>query len=141
MQQYIEFAGNHLSLFLGLAAIIGLLAWNLLASRIAGYAKIDPSEAVKMLNRDEAVLLDIREGKEYKDGHIVDSIHIPVTTLGKRHIELAKHKQRPIIVVCRSGSRSTSACSLLRKQGYESIYLLAGGLMSWQSANLPVTRK
>lgn len=141
MQQLIEFAGNHLSLFLALAVILALLGWNVFGSVFAGYKTVEPAAAVNMLNREDAVLLDVREGKEYKEGHILDSIHIPVTMLGKRHIELAKHKQKPVIVVCRSGTRAGPACKMLLKEGYESVFLMSGGIMAWQNANLPLTRK
>ncbi|HEY5789664.1 MAG TPA: rhodanese-like domain-containing protein [Gammaproteobacteria bacterium] len=141
MDRYIEFIGNHVELHLALVLIVGFIAWSFLASRLAGYHRIGPSEAVALLNNRDGLLLDVRDTKEFKEGHAVDAVHIPLSALEKRHVELNKHKELPVIVACRSGARSTTACSLLRKQGFQAVYLLSGGMLAWENANLPVTRK
>ena len=88
-----------------------------------------------------AVVLDVREDNEYLKGHIINSVHIPLSYLSNRIGELDKHKDKPIIVSCRSGQRSGQACAMLKKQGFENVYNLSGGMMAWQNDNLPVTKK
>ena len=97
--------------------------------------------ATQLINRENAVILDVREDNEYRDGHIVNSVHIPLSYLKDRLKELEKYKGKPIIVGCRSGQRSSQACGVLKKQGYDAVYNLSGGIMAWKSDNLPLTKK
>jgi rhodanese-related sulfurtransferase len=141
MEQYLEFAGNHLYLHLALVVVLGAIVWSFLGNRVAGYRRIDPQGAVPLINRAGGVVVDIRDAKEFKEGHVVDAVHIPLTALAKRHVELNRFKDKPIIVACRSGARSSAACSTLRKAGFEQVYLLSGGMLAWEGANLPLTRR
>jgi rhodanese-related sulfurtransferase len=138
MSQFIEFATNHWDLFLALAIILFMMFSGGLGGRLRGYKEIGPAESVQILNHEDAVLLDVREDSEYKDGHVLDSLHIPLGKLSERMGELEKFREKPIIVGCRSGHRSASACGKLRKSGFENVYNLKGGMMAWQNAGLPV---
>lgn len=138
MSQLIEFATNHWDLFLALAIILFMMFSGGLGSRLRGYKEIGPTESVQIINHEEALLLDVREENEYKDGHILDSLHIPLGKLGERMDELEKFREKPIIVGCRSGHRSASACAKLRKRGFGNVYNLKGGVMAWQNAGLPL---
>ena len=140
MAQYIEFATNHWMLLVALLVIIYMLLMSVLGQRLRGYPSASPSEATMLINREDAVILDVREGKEYQDGHIVNSVHIPLSFLKDRLAELEKHKDKPIIVACKSGHRSGQACSTLKKNGFEKIYNLSGGVLAWESANLPLQK-
>jgi rhodanese-related sulfurtransferase len=84
-------------------------------------------------------VIDVREDSEYKSGHIADSKHIPLGSLKSRLNEIESYKSRPVIVSCRSGSRSAHACGMLAKNGFTSLYNLRGGIGAWQGASLPVT--
>lgn len=141
MSQFIEFATNHWDLFLALAIILFMMFSGGLGSRLRGYQEVDPSESVQLLNHNDAIMLDVREDNEYKDGHILDALHIPLGKLGDRMDELEKFREKSIIVSCRSGHRSASACAKLRKSGFENIYNLKGGVMAWQSAGLPLQKQ
>jgi rhodanese-related sulfurtransferase len=87
------------------------------------------------------VVIDVREENEFKEGHILHAMHIPAGRLTNRMKELEKYRDRPLITVCRSGSRSGRVSALLRKQGFATVYNLEGGLLAWQNANLPLTQK
>ena len=141
MDQLIEFAGNPPVLPLALVAILGMIAWSFIGSRLSGYQRIEPQAVVPLLNRESAVGVDVRDAKDFKEGHVVGAIHIPLSALAKRHVELNKFKEKPVVVACRSGTTASSACSLLRKQGFASVYLMNGGMLAWRSANLPLARK
>lgn len=140
MEQYIEFAGNHIWLFAAFAVILAALAWNLINDP-SGKFNIDPVEATLKINREDALVLDTRSMKEFSDGHIINAENVPLNTLGNQLQKLEKHKQHPIIAVCRSGSRSTAACTTLRKAGFEQVYNLRGGMLAWENAGQPVKRK
>lgn len=138
MDQFVEFASEQWILFAMLGVIVALLVRSFLNSW--GVKNVAPSEAVQLINRENAVVLDVRTDEEFKQGHILNSKHIPVGLLSNRIGELEKHKSSPIVVICRSGNRSAAACSVLRKQGFNPIYQLAGGVVAWQNANLPLTK-
>lgn len=140
MEQLLEFASNHPLLVGAFFAVLAALAWNLLSDPGGKWA-IDPMGATALINHDDAVVLDVRSMSEFKDGHIVNAVNIPLNGLGNNLKQLDKHREKPIIAVCRTGSRSGAACRLLRKQGFENAKNLRGGMMAWESANLPLKRK
>ncbi|PLY12412.1 MAG: hypothetical protein C0631_16850 [Sedimenticola sp.] len=139
MEQLIEFAGNHLMLVVALLIVIALLAQNF----IAGIDKsaVDPHKAIEMINREEAVVVDVRPMNDFSEGHIINSINVPANSLKNQIKTLEKHKDKPIIMACRSGAQSSTAGKQLRKEGFEKVFNLQGGILAWQNANLPVTRK
>ena len=137
----LEFVGNHPILFVAFFGTLGLLIATELSRRLSGMKSIGPLEATQLSNRDDAVFLDIREDGEYKTGHIPGAVHIPLKQLPDRLRELEKHRARPLIAYCRSGNRSNGAGSVLKKNGFESVYNLGGGITAWQSANLPVVKR
>ena len=119
MPQLLEFVTNHWDLFLALVIILFMMFGGGLGSRLRGFSQVSALEAVQLLNHNDAVLLDVREDSEFKDGHIIDAMHIPLGKLGERMGELEKFREKSIIVSCRSGHRSSSACARLRKNGFE----------------------
>lgn len=141
MKQYIEFVLHHPYLFIALLGIIIALVAGELRRRLLGPTEVSPATATQMLNHQDAVLLDVRETSEYKEGYLPGSIQIPLANLKDKIATLEKYRQRPIIVVCRSGHRSALAVKQLKQQGYPSVYNLGGGLQAWRSANLPVSKK
>ena len=140
MQQFIPFVSNHWELFLALGVICALLIYQTFGNT-GGAKSITPQEAIRMINHEQATVLDVREPGEVKRGKILDSITIPLANLGQQINKLQKYKTTPVIVVCQSGSRSSRACGILRKQGFESVYNLQGGILAWTSANLPLSKK
>jgi rhodanese-related sulfurtransferase len=122
---------------ISLALISGsMLLWSLFGNRIRGINEVDCVAALQLINHKNALVLDVREDSEYNAGHVLNAKLIPLGKLGERAGELEKHKERPIVVVCRSGSRSEKACAMLGKLGFTQAYSLAGGIMAWQKANL-----
>ena len=140
MSQYLEFITNHWDLFIALPIIIAMLVHNLLGARLRGYHDVEASDAVRIINHDDALVLDVREEKEFAEGHILDSLHIPLGKLRERLGELAPSRERSIIVSCRSGHRSATACAQLRKEGFTTVYNLKGGVLAWQKAGLPLRK-
>jgi len=140
MEQLLEFAGNHPLLIGAFVVVSSALVWNFISEPGGKYA-VDPSGATALINHEDAVVLDVRSMAEFKDGHILNAINLPLNGLSNNIKQLEKYRDRPIVAVCRSGSRSGSACSLLRKHGFEKAKNLRGGMMAWESASLPVKRK
>ncbi|TNF66334.1 MAG: rhodanese-like domain-containing protein [Gammaproteobacteria bacterium] len=102
---------------------------------------ISPQQAVYMLNRQKAIFLDIRDGKKYQAGHIVDAISTTVTNLKESTKFLQKYKTRPIIVYCDHGNTAKQAIVILKSAGFEKVYNLQGGLKAWKDEKLPIHTK
>lgn len=122
-----------------LAAVSGFML--LLSFLRGGGPAVSPPEATLLLNREDAVVIDVRESQEWAAGHIPQARHIALGQLDQRMAELEKFKNRPIVVVCATGNRSASACQKLRKAGFEKVFNLAGGVRAWSDASLPLTTK
>jgi rhodanese-related sulfurtransferase len=117
-----------------------MLVWPMISRRFTGINDVGTLEATQLINHQDAVVLDVREDKEYASGRIPRSKHIPLGQVGSRIKELEKFKEKPIVVSCRSGNRSASACAALRKHGFSQVYNLRGGMIAWEQANLPVEK-
>lgn len=118
-----------------------MLFWSLFGNRIRGIKEIDHVAALQMINHKDAAVLDVREESELKGGHLLNAILIPLGKLKERIGELEKYKGKPLVVVCRTGTRSASACATLGKLGFEEAYSLAGGVINWQKQKLPLEKK
>lgn len=141
MDQLATFISNNWILVGALVVILFLLA-NSFMGAVRGVASTSPSEAVKLINQNDAVVLDVREESEYQEGHIINAEHVPLSQLQDKTTELQKkYKDRPIIATCRSGHRSGQACKTLKNAGFDNVYNLNGGIMGWKSANLPLVNK
>jgi len=140
MDQIVEFAGTHLGLVVALVVILALLIHNLVSGG-GGKDAVDPARATELINQENAVVLDVRPMADFGQGHIIGAINIPSNGFANQLKQLEKYKSRPIIVSCRSGAQSAQACATLRKAGFEKVHNLRGGVLAWQSANLPLTRK
>ncbi|MGD8875696.1 MAG: rhodanese-like domain-containing protein [Gammaproteobacteria bacterium] len=139
INQLVEFTSNHPLLVAAFAAILFMLVAGELRQRLSGVNQVGPGEATRMLNHDNAVIVDMREDKDYREGHIVNAVHTPASNSDAVQ-KLEKFRERPVIVYCRSGHSSAGFCSKLRKQGFASVYNLAGGVLAWQKAGLPLSR-
>ncbi len=134
----IQFLINNWMLVLLAAVSGGALLWQ--AMQQGGGAGVPTSEAVRLMNREKAVLIDVREAAEYAAGHAVGARSVPLAGLdGAR--ELPANKALPVLVMCASGSRASRAAAQLRKAGYEKAHVVAGGMSAWREAGLPVDKK
>ena len=140
MDQMLEFVGNHAMLHAAVVVIVVLIIKMELERVTSGVAQINPFEAIRQLNDQGAVMVDVRETKEFNDGHLKDAVHIPLSDFKARIDELSKYKDKTVIAYCRSGSRSYSACRKLKKAGFDSVSNLQGGIMAWQNQNMPVSK-
>ncbi len=138
MDRLLEFSINHWDLVLALIIILMMTFGGGIMRRIRGFKEVTAVDAVALMNREEAIYVDVREDKEYSEGHLLGSVHIPLGQLVDRVAELDKYKQQPVIVGCRSGNRSGMGCARLRKAGFEQVYNLKGGILAWQNVNLPI---
>ena len=143
MEQFIAFLQKspfNMLLF-GLAVSSGaMLLWPLVSRSFRQSHEVGALEAVQLINRRDAVMLDLRDTGDYAAGHITHAKHIPEAQLSERMKELERFKTRPIVVYCKTGARATAAASLLRKNGYTEAFALRGGILAWQQSSLPLEK-
>lgn len=135
-----NFVINNIWLVLVAITSGAVLVWPWISKRLSGAREVGPMEAVQLINRQDATVLDVREQGEYKAGHVANARNIPAAALEKRIVEITKLKGKPIIVACASGARSHGVFAALRRQEFTDVYVLAGGINAWQQANLPLEK-
>ena len=143
MEQFIVFLQKNpmnMVLFGTVLVTGGMLLWPVIAKLMRPGQEVGPTEAVQLINRRDAVVLDVRNSADYKAGHITNARHIPEAELEARAKEMEKVKSKPIIVSCARGNRSSIVATRLRKLGFNEVFSLRGGLAAWQQANMPVEK-
>ena len=138
MQQFFEFAYNHLILVSALTVVGSALAFTLFRDN---RSKILPANATTLINREDALVVDVRSKADFAKSHIINAINIPINGFNDQLNLLEKHRDKPIIIYCSSGAQSSQACSKLTKEGFEKVHNLKGGIMAWLNDGLPTTRK
>lgn len=129
-------------LLFGTAVVTGgMLIWPLF-NRLTGgaAAQIGAFEAVQLINRRDAVVIDVRDKAEYAAGHVPNSRHVPLAELAGRLVEIEKFKARPIVVNCAPGVAAAKACGALKQAGFKEVFALRGGIAGWAEASLPVEK-
>lgn len=132
-----DFVRNNLLLFVVAFVSGAMLLWPLFR-RTAGGPWVNTAEATHLINREDAMVLDVRDPGEYGAGHILGAKNVPLSRLNDA--EVTKRKDRPMIVYDEGGERSGKAIAALKKQGFTRVVNLTGGLRAWQQAGLPVEK-
>ena len=128
-------------LLIGLAIGSGLMLLLPSFKRgVSGVPNLTAAQAVTLINRQHAIVLDVRSDDEFASGHIVDAKHIPLDKLPEQLNALKKYQDKPILVNCQHGMRTVKACDILRKAGFTQLYNLQGGLNAWVAAKLPILK-
>ena len=135
-----QFVINNWYLFLGLFVVLFMLAWGPLRQLMYGIHRVSNAEAIRLVNHEQAVVVDVRETDEYRSGHVPKAIHVPLSGLASGLTQLDKYKSRPVIVCCRTNQRSARAAVMLRQKQFANVQVLAGGIVGWQGENLPVEK-
>jgi rhodanese-related sulfurtransferase len=115
----------------------GLLLWPRLGAAAGG---ITPQEAVRLINRERALVIDVSDNAEFAAGHVNGARNVPLAQLDGATKELPSDKARPLVVVCASGARASRAAKVLAQKGHQQVHVLAGGMKSWREAQLPVEK-
>lgn len=135
-----QFVINNWYLVLGIVVVLTMLVWGPLTQLLHGVQHVTTAEAIRLLNHEKGLLVDVREPDEYRGGHIPNALSLPLSGLATGLKQIEKHMARPIIVCCRTSQRSARAAVALRKHGFASVQVLAGGITAWQGENLPVEK-
>lgn len=137
VEQIIEFVGNHPMLVGAFALLLALFVRNEVRR---GGQTVTAQQLVELVNRQGAVVLDVRDKQDFNAGHIVDAVNIPHAAVAGRLGELKKYQAKPLVVACKMGQHAGSVGTVLRKAGFENVSRLRGGVAEWRNQNLPVVR-
>ena len=135
-----EFIGNHPILSLAFVAIGVALIVNELQRLTRGYKAVSPAELTQLINRQDALVVDVSAINDFEKGHILGSKQVAMSQFDPENKLLAKVKDLPVVVVCRTGMQSGQAAKRLVKAGFSKVYWLDGGVLAWQQADLPLAK-
>ena len=141
MDNVLAFVSNHwilISLFL--IAFIWVIVEESRHQGMVGSVRQSPAGVTSLINRQDGIVVDLRDANVYKEGHIAGSINIPFNIIDQKKSKLESYKPRPIILVCALGQQSTQVLHKLRKQGVTDLYVLGGGIGAWKRDNLPLIK-
>lgn len=141
MSQLAEFIGNHLILSLAFMAVFFLYIMMLMSEKMQAFANVNTTQLTQLVNHKDAVVIDTRSEEDYKQGHIVNAINMPLADLVAGKIPVDKYKDKTVIAYCVSGMSSKTACKHLLNAGVKNVCNLTGGINSWLSEKLPIVKK
>ena len=136
----LSFIENNWMLILIALVSGGMLLWPLVQRRISPMREIGAFQATQLINRKNALMLDVRETSEFEGGRVPNAVHMPFSQLAARIAELKKYTNRPVVAYCDRGNRSRAAAAKLAKLGFTEVYTLRGGLRAWTETGLPLEK-
>ena len=134
------FAGRHPYLSLGLLGLTLALIYTELAGRLSGIRRIGPAELTALINRDNALVVDLRASAEFDKGHIAGAKNVQLSQFDPENKQLTPAKALPVVLVCKVGQSAQAAGKRLRKAGFSHVSVLEGGVQAWQAASLPLVK-
>lgn len=135
-----DFLGNHLYLSLGFVGVLAALLLTEGQRFMRGYKALTPAGLTQLVNRENALLIDVSSQQDFEKGHIPGARHVAMSQFDPENKELAKAKDLPVAVYCRNGQTSGAAAQRLVKAGFGKVYWLDGGLAAWTEAQLPLAK-
>lgn len=135
-----DFLSRHLLLSLALVGITVALIGNEIAGLLSGIRRIGPAQLVALINRDDALVVDLRAINDFDKGHIAGAKNVQMSQFDPESKNLAPAKALPVVLVCNVGQTATTAAKRLRKAGFANVSVLEGGIRAWQMADLPLVK-
>ena len=139
MSQYLEFIANHWILWTALVVIVLLMVGSELMAKMSGILQLSPQDLTQMVNRDNALVIDIRDEEVFAKGHIAKAVNVPLKDIANIEEKLKSFQENPIIVVCAHGQRAQAAAMMLKRKG-ATAHVLKGGVAAWRQEKLPLVK-
>ena len=136
----LAFAGRHPLLSLALLGLTLAIVFNELSAFTRGFKALGPAALTALVNRDNALVVDLRPHADFEKGHIPGSKNVQPSQFDPENKQLAAARSLPVVLVCKAGQASGDAAKRLRKAGFERVYVLDGGIAAWQQADLPLVK-
>ncbi|QCO66737.1 rhodanese-like domain-containing protein [Luteimonas yindakuii] len=139
-EELLAFAGRNHLLSMALAGITLALIWTEISRLTRGFKGLRPAELTALVNRDNALVVDLRPSGDFEKGHIPGSKNVQMSQFDPENKQLAAARALPVVLVCKTGQTANTAAKRLKKAGFEHVYVLEGGIGAWQQADLPLKR-
>ncbi|UNK48153.1 rhodanese-like domain-containing protein [Lysobacter sp. S4-A87] len=139
-QELLAFAERHPYLSLALVGLTIAIIYTEIARLFRGYKALRPAELTGLINRDNALVIDLSASNDFEKGHIAGSKSVQPSQFDPENKLLANAKDLPVVVVCRTGQGSADAAKRLKKAGFTKVFWLDGGIAAWQQADLPLVK-
>ena len=140
VEDLLAFANRHMLLSLALVGLTIALVYTEVARLFRGYRTLAPAGLTALVNREDAVVLDLSAAGDFEKGHVAGARSVPVADFKPDHKRLPPSKATPVVLTCRNGQASASAAAQLKKAGFEQVHVLDGGIAAWQQAGLPLVK-
>jgi rhodanese-related sulfurtransferase len=140
LSDLLDFAGRHPYLALALGALTLAIVFNEISGLFRGYRALGPAALTALVNRDNALVVDLRPQSEFEKGHIPGARNVQMSQFDPENKQLAAARALPVVLVCKAGQASGDAARRLHKAGFERVYVLDGGIGAWQQADLPLAK-
>ncbi|MDI1252406.1 rhodanese-like domain-containing protein [Thermomonas sp.] len=141
LAELMAFAGLHPYLSLALVGLTLALIYTELAGRLSGVRRIGPAQLTALINRDNALVVDLRPTADFDKGHIAGAKNVQMSQFDPENKQLAPARALPVVLVCKAGETASTAAKRLRKAGFSHVSVLEGGVQAWQAADLPLVKK
>lgn len=135
-----EFLGNHLYLTLAFVGVLVALVVTEAQRFMRGYAALTPAGLTQLINRENALLVDVSAAAEFEKGHIPGARNVVMSQFDPENKDLAKARELPVALVCRTGQGSAQAAQRLKKAGFAKVFWLEGGIAAWKEAQMPLVK-
>jgi rhodanese-related sulfurtransferase len=140
LQRLPEFVSNHPLLSMAAVGVVVAAIANEASRLFRGYQEVTPAQLTMLINRENAMLFDVSPQADFEKGHIAGARHVSMANFDPENKELAKLKDKPVALVCRTGQTSGQAAARLKKAGFTRVVVLGGGIASWITADLPLAK-
>lgn len=140
LEELQAFAGRNPMLSIALVGLTLALVVTEIARLFRGYKAIKPVELTRLINGENALVVDLSASADYEKGHIAGSRNVMASKFDAGSKLLADRKSQPVVLVCRNGTASAAAAKKLKQAGFEKVHWLEGGIPAWQQAELPLVK-
>jgi rhodanese-related sulfurtransferase len=140
MDSLLAFAGEHAVLSMALLGLTAAIIYTEIGRLFSGFKAVNPAGLTELINREDALLIDISPAGDFEKGHIAGAKSVQLSQFDPESKLLAKVRELPVVVTCRSGTTASDAAKRLVKAGFKKVYWLDGGNAAWLQANLPLVK-
>ena len=140
MSQLLEFIGNHVILVTSFVVVLIAYLYSLYSDKNASYTRITPDQLTRLVNRENAKIVDVRSPEAYASGHIVNAINIPLADIEAGKAKLSGLGKKPVVAYCDRGISSQRACKKLSDEGVSQVFNLSGGVQAWVADKMPLSK-
>ena len=142
LHQIIHFAITHWKLASGFLIVAVLLIFEEVKNQGEGSGKLTSAAVTHLINREEAMIVDVRDAAAFREGHIVNAKNVPSSDFDRQQEKLlSTHRDRPVVLVDASGLKTPALLLRMKKAGFQKIFLLKGGIENWKLDGMPVVKK